>query len=40
VLLPRAVVGTSCPRTGATRTVRATRLVCRASGGKTTWRRG
>jgi methionine-rich copper-binding protein CopC len=40
VLLPRAVVGTSCPRTGATRTVRATRLVCRASGGKTIWRRG
>lgn len=40
VLLPRTVVGTSCPRAGATRTVRATRLVCRTTGGRTTWRRG
>lgn len=40
VLLPRTVVGTACPRAGARRTVRATRLVCRMTGGTTTWRRG
>lgn len=40
VLLPRNVVGTECPRAGAVRTVRATRLVCRTTGSKATWRRG
>ena len=40
VLLPRAVIGTKCPRAGAVRRVRSTRLVCRVSGGTATWRRG
>lgn len=40
VLLPRTVIGTACPRAGAVRTIRATRLVCRATGGKAVWRRG
>jgi len=40
VLLPRAVIGTACPRTGAVRTVRSTRLECRMYGGRRVWRRG
>jgi len=40
VLLPRSVIGTACPRLGAIRTVRSTRLECRMYGGRRVWRRG
>lgn len=40
VLMPRAVIGTACPRVGAVRTVRSTRLECRMYGGRRVWRRG
>lgn len=39
VLLPRAVIGTACPRLGAIRTIRSTRLECRMYGGRRVWRR-
>jgi hypothetical protein len=39
VLLPRAVIGTACPRLGAIRTIRSTRLECLMYGGRRVWRR-
>jgi len=39
VVAPSAVIGTRCPRVGARRTVRSTRLVCRKVPSRATWQR-